>query len=78
MTMSPVATLLLRMLRRNPKLTEAEARRCVPMIVTRIVGSIHNSIQVEFFALACANLCESVVQKFNTQQPHPVFLHTGS
>jgi hypothetical protein len=46
MTMSPVAVVLYNMLRGNPKLTEVEAKKCVPMIVTRIVGSIHNSFQV--------------------------------
>jgi hypothetical protein len=74
MTMSPVATVLLRMLRGSPKLTEAEARRCVPMIVTRIVGSIHNSIQVRCSALACAKACLIVFKPFNIHQSHPLIL----
>ena len=46
MTKSPVASLILRMLKRNKKLSDEEARRCMPMVVTRIVGFIHNAVQV--------------------------------
>lgn len=46
MTKSPVAKLLASMLRQNKKLTEEQIERCVPMVVTRIVGFIHNAVQV--------------------------------
>ena len=43
---SPVATLFFQLLMKNPKMSKAEAEKCVPMVITRIVGFIHNTIQV--------------------------------
>jgi hypothetical protein len=33
-------------LKRNPKLSLDQAKGCVPMVVTRFVGFIHNTVQV--------------------------------
>lgn len=46
MTHSPIANKLANLLRSNPKLEEKEVKKCVPMVVTRIVGFIHNAVQV--------------------------------
>jgi len=43
---SPLATLFYQLLMKNPKMSKAEAEKCVPMVITRIVGFIHNTIQV--------------------------------
>ena len=46
MTHSPIAGMLFRMLKQNKKLPDKEAKKCVPMVVTRIVGFVHNAVQV--------------------------------
>lgn len=46
MTRTPIATMISKLLRRNEKLSEKEVQRCMPMVVTRIVGFVHNGVQV--------------------------------
>lgn len=41
----PVAGYLRRMLRGNPKLKPADVEASVPLLITRMVGFIHNSFQ---------------------------------
>eukprot|EP00892_Ulva_mutabilis_P001743 jgi/Ulvmu1/1156/UM107_0030.1 len=43
---SPIATVFEQLLMKNPKMSKEEAEKCVPMVITRIVGFIHNTVQV--------------------------------
>jgi hypothetical protein len=46
MTHSPVARLFFALLKQNKQLSDKEAKKYVPMVVTRVVGFIHNAVQV--------------------------------
>lgn len=46
MIYSPVASWVRSGLEANPDLTPKQVDKCIPLIITRIVGFLHNAVQV--------------------------------
>lgn len=59
MLYSPIGAYILRKLKGNPSLTEEQAQKNVIQVITRAVGSIHNSVQVP---IAIWTICNADLQ----------------
>jgi hypothetical protein len=76
MMFSVVSRSIVALLMRNPKMTVEHAKKCVPMVVTRILGFVHNAIQVRNRHWL-AGVRSLIVRKWATPAPNDADSNTA-